>query len=164
MSLIQLVDSWNKRRQKDLIASYTNEGLRASGKWAASLEGNTTQENNTIKTVILGEQYTGALVGGRSKTHGTGPYQKSDFTLRESIAIWIRQKGITPSDGISKDSLAFLIARKIHREGIKVPNQYNSGKFIDRVFNEPAMNELADIVSKYFGEVMKTETINVIKK
>jgi hypothetical protein len=161
MSLIQLVDSWNKRRQKDLIASYTNEGLRASGKWAASLEGNTTQENNTIKTVILGEQYTGALVGGRTATKKSGGGQ---FSLRESIAIWIRQKGIEPRDGISKDSLAFLIARKIHRDGIKVPNRYNSGQFINRVFDEKAIDELKQILTDSMAETTKQQIIEAVKK
>lgn len=164
MSLKDHIDNWNKRRQKDLIASYTNEGLRASGKWAASLEGNTTQENTTIKTVILGEQYTGALVGGRSKTSATGPYQKSNFTLRESIAIWIRQKGIEPRDGISKDSLAFLIARKIHRDGIKVPNRYNSGQFINRVFDVKAIDELKQILTDSMAETTKQQVIEAVKK
>ncbi|HNV51332.1 MAG TPA: hypothetical protein PKW61_06270 [Tenuifilaceae bacterium] len=164
MSLKSAVEEWSKKRLPELVKSYHDLGLRASGKWAASLEGNTTQENNTIKTVILGEQYTGALVGGRKPTSAYGPYQKNDFTLREAIAIWIRQKGITPDDGISKDSLAFLIARKIHREGIRVPNEHNSGKLISNVFTDKAINELGEVVKKELGNVVSTEVMKGLKE
>lgn len=164
MSLIQAVDKWNKERQAALIQSYEKEGLRASGRWAASLEGSTKQEGTKVKSVILGEAYTGALVGGRKPTSPTGPYQQSQFTLREAIAIWIRQKGITPYDNISKDSLAFLIARKIHREGIKVPNQHNSGNLINNAFTANDIADLEKIIIKELAESMTIEVLKAVKQ
>jgi len=43
------------------------------------------------------------------------------FPPKTAILRWMRQKGIS-ARGISKDSLAFLIGRKIARDGIKPTN------------------------------------------
>lgn len=160
MSLISIVEEWNNSRLKDLVASYDREGLRASGRWAKSLEGITTQQGNIIKTVILGEQYTGSLIGGRVATKSKGD---GTITLRQAIRQWIDDKGITPTDGISKDSLAFLISRKIHRQGIKVPNQYNSGNLISNVFTPAIMNNLSESIKEFLIQSIKVEVLKAKK-
>lgn len=69
--------------------------------------------------------------------HGTGPGGRP--SLAETLD-WIRLKGITPdTPGMSHTSLAFLIRRKIGREGVEA-----------QPFAEPAMRDnrarLADLV------------------
>ena len=49
------------------------------------------------------------------------------------IEQWIQQKGITPEDGISRQSLAYLIARSIGRKGIAPTN------FIDDAIGDLAV-------------------------
>ena len=153
MSLKAAIQEWNERKQAELIQSYEREGLKASGRWARELEGQTFERGNSYVTIIEGANYTEQLVKGRGKSMKKG----SGRSLRELIREWIDDKGIVPSGGISKESLSFLIARKIHRDGIIVPNKYNSGKFIDRVMNEKAISELKQIVQRSFGEVVKSE-------
>ncbi len=59
----------------------------------------------------------------------------------EPIKQWIEQRGIQPPD-ISQDSLAFLIARKIGREGSLVYRQGgNSGVLMDVLKNEQFFQE-----------------------
>ena len=161
MSIVDAIAQWNKEKQKQLIQSYEGEGLRASGKWASELEGSTTQSGNRISSVILGAQYTGALIGGRSSTRSKG---SGTITLRQAIRQWIDDKGITPRDKISKDSLAFLIARKIHREGIKVPNRYNSGQLVNRVFGGDVQAELTKMVGEGMLTEMQTSVMSALKK
>lgn len=59
--------------------------------------------------------------------HGRGPTKKDatagNPTLREEILNWIKQRGIQPTE-ITQESLAYLIARKIHREGTQVYQDY----------------------------------------
>lgn len=161
MSLKSAVDEWSKKRLPELVKSYHDLGLRASGNWERSLSSQTTQEGSTVITVIEGAAYTGALVGGRAKTKSKGGGGQS---LRSVIRQWIDDKGITPRDKISKDSLAFLIARKIHREGIRVPNEHNSGKLISNVFTDKAINELGEVVKKELGNVVSTEVMKGLKE
>lgn len=58
---------------------------------------------------------------------------------RSAIRQWIDDKGITP-DGISKDSLAFLIQRKIGEEGNTVYQQGGSTLIADIL--PPAVNQV----------------------
>ena len=55
---------------------------------------------------------------------------------------------------ITDEQLAFLIARKIAREGIKVPNQYNVGKVISSIL-------LDGRIAKLLEEIQKKELKNV---
>lgn len=113
---------------QDLIKSYDTKGLRASGNWANSLVGNVESTPNGYKLTIDGADYSGAMEYGRKPT-----VKKGNGELKDIIRQWIDDKKIVPKDGISKDSLAFLITRKIHQEGITVPNKYNIGGVISDV-------------------------------
>ena len=59
--------------------------------------------------------------------HGRGPTKEGatagNPTLREGLLIWIKSRGIQPVD-ITQESLAYLMARKIHREGTQVYREY----------------------------------------
>lgn len=92
----------------DLIARYDELGMRASGAWADSLE---VQVTNT-KATLTGLQYSDQLEYGR-RPGGQPP--------SEAIEKWIIEKGIAAriEGNISISSLAFLISRKIAREGWK---------------------------------------------
>lgn len=90
---------------------YTGYGAsNNTGKTAASIgydwNGTTLQIWTTQYKALV------SLETGRPPTQGgaTSP------SLRDNIRIWIDQRGINP-EGISRDSLAYLISRKIHREG-----------------------------------------------
>jgi hypothetical protein len=78
-------------------------------------------------------------------------------TLRQIIRKWIDDKGIIPKGKISKDSLAFLISRKIHKEGIK-PTRTRSRLIVDAI-NENELNKLFNIL----GDDFKTSLINFMK-
>jgi hypothetical protein len=80
--------------------------IRASGASANSLKQSSTETSGEIK----GLRYIGAQRFGR---------RPGKFPPIDDIKQWIDDKGINPTD-ISKDSLAFLIARKIAREGTDI--------------------------------------------
>ena len=161
------VRNWVDSTKKELIINYKNLGLKASGQWAESLEDEVTYtyvNNNNIflKNVnikLLNEKYTGALIKGRKPTT-----KKGNTPLKVIIRKWIDDKRITPKDGISKKSLAFLIARKIHKEGIKVPNKYNSGKLLSNVLTDKKTNELLSVIKKEYKESITNITLNQLKK
>ncbi|RZJ75864.1 MAG: hypothetical protein EOO45_04260 [Flavobacterium sp.] len=93
----------------ELISKHDELGMRASGNWANSLQVVATG----YKVQILQDgQYADHLEEGRRP--GNQPPS-------EIIEKWIKDKGIASrlENGMSVSSLAFIIARKIARQGWK---------------------------------------------
>jgi hypothetical protein len=92
----------------ELIKEYIALGMKASGEWADSLEVQVDEGNGKL----LGLNYSEQLEFGRRS--GKQP-------PRQAIEQWIRDKGLANriENQISISALAFLIARKIAREGWK---------------------------------------------
>lgn len=92
---------------QELIRAYEAKGMRASGNWANSLQ---IEINGTVGK-ITGLQYTEQLQYGR---------RPGGFPPIEQIERWVQDKGIQAVEAdITTRQLAFLIARKIAREGWK---------------------------------------------
>lgn len=149
METIEIVTKWIEERQEDLISNYHQKGLKASGAFESGLKISKT-ENSVILTA---PQHFGAMIYGRKKTTGNG-----DGSLKKIILKWIDDKGITPSGKITKESLAFLIARKIHNDGITVPNRFNDGKLYSDTFTQDKIDELYKLISKDVILTIKQQT------
>lgn len=131
---------WFDLLKSDILKEYDAQRLKASGKFERLLEINIKSQDNKIKGVLLGANYAEQLDRGRGKTKASG----GTGVLREAIEQWVKDKGIVPRDGISRKSLVYLITRKIHRDGIKVPNKYNVGGIITKIITEQRIQELVD--------------------
>ena len=109
---------------------------------------------------IYAKAYIGALQNGRKPTTGNA----GNPTLKEAIRDWIDDKGINPED-ISKDSLAYLIARKIHREGTLLYRKNNGGSsgLLDDVINENLVEDIKKELLLYYVESYRSEIKNVLK-
>lgn len=91
--------------KKELIEAHDEKGMRASGNWADSLEVSVIPNSGKI----IGEKYTEQLEYGR---------RAGGFPPIDQIEQWVVDKGIKAIDeNITNRTLAFLIARKIAREG-----------------------------------------------
>ena len=120
---------------KDLIAkSYNAKGLRASGKFERSLEVKIEQTDRSIKAKILGAYHTQFLQNGRGPNKEQTAKQARG--LGKILEQWVKDKGISVNP--------YAAAWKIVREGIKVPNAHNDGKFIDDVINESWLKQFSD--------------------
>lgn len=69
--------------------------------------------------------------------HGRGP---GGFPPLDNIKLWLQQRGIQPA-GISQDSLAFLIGRKIANQGTLVYRQGGNTGIISEVQQEDWIQE-----------------------
>ena len=126
--------------------------MNASGKTAASLEYVITPTGGAL----YGAGHIFVLETGRGPTlnrGGGGP------SLRERIREWIDDKGITP-EGISKDSLAFLIARKIHQEGTTLHRIGGGSGILTDVINDTELQKLYDAL---FFELETIVTSTLLK-
>jgi hypothetical protein len=84
---------------------------------------------------------------GPTKSNGTGE-------LRPKIRQWIDDKGIVP-DGITKDSLAYLITRKIHREGTEIFKQGGTTLLRD-IFNDRLVSDIQSDIALSFQDAIIT--------
>lgn len=96
--------------QKELIAAYNQKGMKSSGEWEEGLEVQVYSSSDGLTGILKGLNYSQQLETGR---------KPGRFPPRDEIEKWIKEKGLAANiEGeISVSSLAFLIARKISREG-----------------------------------------------
>ena len=113
--------------------------VSASGRLANSLR----YEITDSQLIIWGEDYIYFSIYGRSPTKNAG-----SGTVKDKIKQWIKDKGIT-SD-ISDNQLAYLISRKIHREGNSIylfSGKKNTG-LLDNVITQQMVKEFNDKFTK----------------
>jgi hypothetical protein len=103
-----IIRSFAEKYITDIRQSMDSSGVTASGNFNRSL----TYTQTDKELIIEGAAYAGAIEFGRKPSSGGG-----SGILRGLIRKWIDDKGITPQGNISKDSLAYLITRKIHQQG-----------------------------------------------
>lgn len=140
----------------ELIQKYEELGLKASGNWGQSLEVNVSGTINGIKGVIKADHYTPYIQHGRA--NGKMPPLKA-------IEEWINNKGLKPlENNIKISSLAFLIARKIAREGTKRFQQGGKPEFIDAVITPQRIHQIAEKVGYEYMLVFTAEIINIFEQ
>lgn len=151
----QVYHSYLEKLRLKLISKYDELGLRASGDYADALEGS-VQGN---KIVMFGAKHSEYLEHGRTS---------GKFPPIKMIEDWIDIKPGLPSIfREKKKQFAFLIARKIATEGIKVPNQYNKGKVIADVVDSFLANDIEEMLEE-LGNVflarIKVDILQIFKQ
>ncbi len=96
----------------EMIKQLAEKNINASGRLSASAEDVIVDSEGFVSGTVRANSYWFYRNFGRGPTQNTGSGQ-----LRPKIRQWIDDKGINPKGKISKDELAYLITRKIHREG-----------------------------------------------
>lgn len=135
----------NELRRKNAVAS----GDLINFQW------DITPSENGLKLQFFLPEYWRYIEYGRRPT-----VNKGDGKLQEKILRWIEEKDITPKDGISKKSLAYLITRKIHREGYKGRNCLQNALNDSKVLEQQFVDIVADIYAKEVKDMiiqLKTE-------
>jgi hypothetical protein len=138
--------------KKDLITAYDAKGMRASGKFADSLE----VRVNGLTAQLWGESYAQQLETGR---------RPGAFPPISAIEQWIKDKGIANriQGEISISSLAFLIARKIAQRGWK-REEHGGVELISEVVTDVRIQKIIDEVGVEQAMIYSTEIINLTKE
>lgn len=134
-----------------LIAKYDELGLRASSKYERELE----EEVKGDKLIMWGAFHAQFMENGR---------ESGKFPPRKAIEDWIETKSGLPSEFKERKSqFAFLIARKIAKEGVKVPNHYNKGQVVSSVVNDFLANDIAEMLQE-LGDIYMAQMIVDVKQ
>lgn len=136
------------RSMSDLKERHIALGMKASGQFIDSLE--VVQRGDRVS--LLGVDYTYYLVNGR---------KAGKFPPIATIKKWIVDKGIASRirGEISVSSLAFLIARKIAREGTEYFKKGGTD-LVSSVFTPERIQEIIDKVGAeltltFVGQIRK---------
>lgn len=137
-NLIETLQEWGEIIAQQYKDTLNNEGITASGKLVDSVR-SVFSHNGTIYEVSLSlEDYWKSIEYGRPPTKNSG-----NGELRRAILEWITAKPVIkrPYNGKlpTDEQLAFLISRKIHREG------YKGRQPLQRTIDELRDDILADI-------------------
>lgn len=130
--------------------------MNASGRTAASL----TYEIRGNEALMYGAGHIFALEFGSGPTTNGG-----DGSLKDRIRVWIDDKQIQPEPGpngrpISKDSLAYLIARKKHNEGTLLYRQGGKSGILSDVINEQATQDLSEALFFEFEQIVTSKLLS----
>lgn len=148
MTTTDILTAEFEQLKNDLIAKHDELGMRASGQWADSLD----VEVSENKAVITGIKYSEQLEFGRRA--GKAPPSAA-------IEQWIRNKGI--ASDISISSLAFLIARKISREGWK-RERFGGVDLIGQVVTPERIQQIIDKVSDIYVTNFTSDLIKYLRQ
>ena len=115
----KVLEEYQQEFEKTLEKNLKEHGRVASGNLIKSITVHSKYTNQDVTVILDSADYLKQVSEGR-KPSGSG----GNGQLKEKIKIWIEQKNILPRpDNLgkvpTKDQLAFLIARKIHKEGYK---------------------------------------------
>jgi hypothetical protein len=121
----------------------SSKNINASGKLDDSIEDVMVTSDGFVSGSVR------ALSYWYYTNYGRGPTVRGSSgkgVVREKVRQWIDDKGIVPRDAangrkVTKDELAFLIARKIHREG------YEAKLYISEV-EEQVIPIVSDIIEQ----------------
>lgn len=147
MSVNEKIQGWLDSSIDRLVVEYDAQGRRASGNWEKDLEGEIEVKINGYKVRILGSKYTYWMENGRNA---------GKFPPISAIRKWIDDKGIV-AEKISRNSLAFLIARKIAKEG------YKGKPLVTNAITDEWVSELLEQVGMFCVEDLKSEVIKILK-
>ncbi|CAB4153250.1 hypothetical protein UFOVP606_55 [uncultured Caudovirales phage] len=122
---------------------------------------------NSVKLIVeelsievVANKSVGALVHGRKPTSTS---TASTPTLYELILQWVKDKGITSSDGITTERLAYIITQSIHKKGTLLYRSGGNSTIFDTVLGQARLDTLANAIAAIQTKVIQSETIKQIQ-
>lgn len=146
-----------EKLEQEFLVKYREKGMEASGDWGRSLETKVSQSSDgSVSGSVRALKYSQQLESGRSP--GKQP-------PREAIEKWIKEKGIASriESKISVSSLAFLIARKIAREGWS-RKRFGGVELISEVATPQRMQQIIDKVGQSYISLVTSEVTRTFKE
>jgi len=154
MTAPQIVSAYMEQTRQDLIKSYQEKGLKASGRYAKGLTYEVADDGKTIKAFMLSEHHVWYMEQGRKPNKQQTAKQAR--SLGHILEQWVKDKGI--------DVNPYAAAWKIVREGIQVPNRYNPGDVVEDVVTNEWFDALVEQLADHFIRVTVTEVERLFRK
>lgn len=148
----------------EIRSNLSSKGMTTTGRTASAIR----YEASAHRLKIYAPAHLVALESGRKPSAGGGRGE-----LLGIIKQWIKDKGIKPTpdkDGkvITDDALAFLITRKIHREGTDLYKKYKGAAkgsgVISEVLNDRLTSDVRASLKLQYKNKIVAEVSSVLNK
>ena len=149
-----IVNAYMEQTRQDLIKSYQEKGLKASGRYAKGLTFEVSDDGKTIKAFMESEHHVQYMELGRKPNREKTAKQAR--SLGHILEQWVKDKGI--------DVNPYAAAWKIVREGIQVPNRYNPGDVVEDVVTNEWFDGLVAQLADHFIFAVTTEVERLFRK
>jgi hypothetical protein len=154
MSLIDTVAQIMASTKIDVIRSYKDKGLKASGKFERGLRVKVVQKSTGgVRGELWGPDHTIYMQHGRrsnkEKTWGQVAF------LGRILEQWVEDKDILVNP--------YAAAYKIVHEGIRVPNKHNPGGVISDVINEQWRGEVLKKIGALYKANVRSDLLKQFK-
>ena len=146
VSNIEALETYFKKVVTDLKSDQAQKKIRASGESAASLKFSASATSGQLK----GADYFFFQIVGR---------RPGKFAPPAAIIRWIKDKGITPQGKTTIEQLAYLINRKMARQGTDI----YTGKREGLSFNEITGGENLETLIESIKDRKVAEIITFMK-
>ena len=137
-----------EQAKRDIIANHERAGQVASGRTRDSLSVEVTSDTTSATATMYGRKYFAALETGSQPWKKQYKHPPRPFV--DTIQRWMDDKGI---EGVS----AYLVARKIMREGTKL---YRDGGRQD-IFT-PVMEDIEQRIDAQLSSIFETITTKTL--
>lgn len=127
------------------------KGINATGNLSRNIKYQVIGSGDDLQLQISFPEYGDYIDSGRGGASRGGPQQ----SWADKIIPWARAKGISPRQGISYKTFAFLVARKINREGYKAKPWIDES--ISRVLNQDLDNIFGPAVIEFLNNSFPPE-------
>lgn len=119
----KVLEKYLLQTAEQLRVDYLASGLKASGNYGENIKVFLDDKSlNRVKGRIEVPHYAEYMTFGRD------PTTKSEGNILFGIIKdWVLIKPGLPPDGWTVEGFAFVVTRRIHEEGIIVPNRFNPG-------------------------------------
>lgn len=156
MTALEILQEETDSLMKDIVSKYKELGMEASGNFEREIENDVKETNSGFSAKILGADYSQQLELGRN-----GGKQPPSSIIEK----WIIDKGVFAQalQSISLSSLAFLIARKIGREGWN-RKEHGGVELISQVVTEERVQDIINKVGETLAVRFSQEIILKIKE
>lgn len=146
----EIIEQFLTQVKLDIIAESDQQGRNATGKAKAGL-------------LVESGFASGKLIDSAGYVEWGWEYGRAPGKMPPVSALmqWIDAKGIIPK-GISKKSLAFLIARKIANEGTTLFRQNQPSGVITGAITEDRLNALTETLSEKYASQIASDIIRTI--
>jgi hypothetical protein len=144
---------------RDLQSAMVSTGANASRRTSASLlnEVSASGISRATMTISGGE-------GWKFVEQGRGATKKNqNGILLPIIKQWIKDKGIAIPNGYTLDSFAFVVTRKIHKQGTNLWISQTRRDIYSSVINEERINSITSQVTKSFIANATSDVVQALK-
>ena len=147
MDLAPALNELGRQIVEEMRSTLQRNRSNASGNLSREIQYEVIGQGDDLALSISYPEYGEVLDKGRGRSNRGGPNQN----WRNKIVAWMRAKGISPRQGMSVETVAFSITRKINREGYKAKPWIESSirtvlsQDLDQLFGPSVTKQLNEI-------------------